>query len=94
VVACNLSKDFVLMEMTFDDVEAAFNAYQYSQRSSWEQARLMAFYAVAPSLEKGTTIEKFLPLAWDKKQKAPPQMSEEHIDKLLKDRGLKRRTYG
>lgn len=94
VVACNLSKDFVLMEMTFADVSHALTAYQYSKRASWEQSRLMAFYSVAPSLEKGTTIQKFLPLTWDKKQKAPQKMSEELINKLLQQRGLKRKNYG
>lgn len=55
-------------------------------KTMWETSRIVAFYSAAPHFDskKGKmTIEKFLPMPWDKKRKVTPISLEEFkkIDK-------------
>ena len=38
---------------------------EQKSREAWEQARLMAYYSVAPHIKKGKTMRSLIPLPWD-----------------------------
>lgn len=39
---------------------------EQDSRERWEQARMVAYYAVAPHVKKGKTMQGLIPLPWDK----------------------------
>jgi hypothetical protein len=63
-----------------------YAGWQHTQnevyRNQWEQTRLTSFYAIAPHLEKGATIKKFMPLPWD----APPKSKLTEAEKQILNR--------
>ena len=59
-------------------------------KTMWETGRLVSFYSAAPYFDKKKgkmTMDKFLPLPWDKKQEVTPISLEEfkRIDKAWQE---------
>ena len=54
----------------FNRLEGFQEAEEMRQRSAWEQARMISYYAIAPHLQKGrdNRMEKILPLPWDREK--------------------------
>jgi len=56
-------------DMTPREFANAVNGYaedlDQASRERWEQSRLIAYYAVAPHMKKGKTMQATIPLPWD-----------------------------
>ena len=55
-------------------------------RESWEQTRIIAYYAIAPHLGTNKSMTSVLPFEWDKKVKAA---TKETIEELINKVGAK-----
>lgn len=80
-----IDRDTVLRNMCARDIQSAFKAYEFSQRESWEQTRILAFNTAAPYLKREINAKSFLPLPWDTKIKADVKPhSRDEFEKLKK----------
>lgn len=50
-------------------LQGFYERQEAQERSEWERMRLVAYYAVAPHLKRATTLQRFMPLPWDKAQR-------------------------
>jgi len=57
---------YVLDDMRWYEIAAAFKFAHLAHRDSWEQARLVAATAAAPwAKNKWATLNEFMPLPWE-----------------------------
>lgn len=53
-------------------------------REAWEQARLIAYYAVAPHVKGGKSMQSTIPLPWDKERHGEAaKPSREELQKFM-----------
>lgn len=58
----------------FSNAVRGYNEEQEQRsRETWEQARLIAYYAIAPHVKKGKDMRGMIPLPWDKETKPDGQ---------------------
>jgi len=74
-------RDFKLKQRGF------FERLNSEYRTSWEQARLMAFYSVSPYAKKGhlQTAKDLFIFDWEKEEL--PELTEEQMDYYLRKLG-------
>jgi len=51
-------------------------------RESWEQARMIAYYAIAPHVKKGRSMGSLIPLPWDSPAKKT-ELDREAVAKFM-----------
>ena len=59
-----------MYEMQVADLLLMEDHIRYSHRPTWEAARILSVFQVAPHSKKKLKIEELFPLPWDKDQKA------------------------
>lgn len=58
-------------DMTISDISRKIEASRRTERSEWERARLISYFAVSPYLDKNSGgMEKVIPFEWDAERKA------------------------
>lgn len=60
------------------------------RRDGWEQARVVAKMAISPYLKRDMSLEKFMPLPWDKRQEKKTLSKEDdrkRVEEMMKRLG-------
>ena len=88
--ALGIDPTYFLDDMSQEGFALAYQGWDESKRDSWEQARLIAYWSGIDKIKGSPSIEKFLPLQWDKqrKQSAPKSTKKrfQELDKKLTKR--------
>lgn len=77
-----IDPEYFLNDMTEDAYVLAFQGWDEQKQDQWEQTRQVAYSASRPYLKGQPTAQQFLPLKWDKKQKAGRRSTRERFDQL------------
>lgn len=89
MVVLGIDRRIVLREMSGEDIQAAFKAYELKQREGWEQTRIIAYNVVAPHMKRPIPVKSFMPLPWEKKISEAKPPSREDFERLKKRFNLK-----
>lgn len=79
------------LDMTPREFSNAIDGYvketEQRSREAWEQARLIAYYAVAPHVKGGKPMHRMIPLPWDKEGRESTgtgeKPSREEVQRLM-----------
>lgn len=68
-IRAGVDLEYILDRAELWEANLIIEAADKDREESWQQTRNVAFHAIAPHLKKGTTIDKFMELPWDKNRK-------------------------
>ena len=69
-------------EMQDYEVAELYSVLKFSDRTQWETARLISYMVCLPYLKKKKSINDFLSLPWDEKQKEDEHRTEITTDEI------------
>lgn len=85
VLQCRFSPEYVLDKMEWYEVGAALQFLHYSNRTEWEQSRMMAYVTAQVQSTKKLKPEDIIKFPWDDKnptEKANTDISKTDIERL------------